>query len=224
MQGTLSAEQLANSAALIPDSSLERNDMTQRFFFGLIFTCNGYVTKWTVGAEYIGGPVPAQLQVWRKVNGTLDTYNKVQVFDLDTPSATIGDNLYEFFLPSPVPVREGDILGLFNPCLNTRGRSNPCTNDDVASWIVYYQRNAGIVNHQLSRHVTSPDSVTSITNSELEVVQGTEIPLVLPESKFLVVHSEMHFKAYLQISLSPVVVDITGMVNFSYSSTSTYPS
>ena len=158
--------------------------MTQRFFFDLVFTCNGYVTKWTVGAENIGGPVPAQLQVWRKLNGTQDTYNKVQVFDLNNPSAIVGDNLYEFLPPSPVPVKEGDFLGLFNPCRDTRGRSNPCTDDDVASWIVYYQRNTGIINHQLTDHVTSPDIVTSVSMSELEEIQDTELPLVLAESKF----------------------------------------
>ena len=161
--------------------------MTQRFFFDMVFTCDGNVTKWTVGAEYNGGPMPAQLQVWRKVDKTTDTYNKVQVFDLNSPAAATGDNLYEFLPPSPVPVKEGDILGLFNPCRDSRGRSNPCTDDDEASYIVYYQRNAGIINHQLSERVTSPDFATSVTMSELEQVQGAEVPLVLPESKFLVI-------------------------------------
>ena len=77
------------------------------------FTCDGMITKWIVGANWVSDKsLYPELQIWRssgngmyqKINGTL--------IDVETESE---ERVYEYDNFAPIPVQAGDILGVFAP-------------------------------------------------------------------------------------------------------------
>ena len=79
------------------------------------FTCDGMITKWiiTAFAQSEENERP-ELQVWRKIGN--DTYQKINGTFIEP--ATLIDNsnsIYEYDSFSPIPVKSGDILGIFIP-------------------------------------------------------------------------------------------------------------
>ena len=77
------------------------------------FTCDGMITAWIVGAEWnrINSLFP-EFQVWRKIR--CRKYKKIsgRVPELQT-SVSFRINAYSVF--PPMPVKSGDILGMFIP-------------------------------------------------------------------------------------------------------------
>ena len=77
------------------------------------FTCDGMITKWIVGADWIrGGDSYPELQIWRSSGN--DMYQKINgtFLVIDTESE---DQVYEYDDFAPIPVQVGDILGVFVP-------------------------------------------------------------------------------------------------------------
>ena len=79
------------------------------------FTCDGMITKWIITAfvqsEENHRP---ELQVWRNIGN--DVYQKINGTFIEP--ATLIDNsnsIYEYNSFSPIPVKSGDILGIFIP-------------------------------------------------------------------------------------------------------------
>ena len=86
----------------------------QRLFPDITFTCNGFITKWIVGAEQRGTAVlQSELQIWRNAGGR--NYTKTGFTLLTSPSSTPLVNVFEYNLNSPLEFHEGDILGLYQP-------------------------------------------------------------------------------------------------------------
>ena len=79
------------------------------------FTCNGFITKWIIGAlrvndsDLIPGP---ELQLWRN-NGN-DTYVKINGTFIGSEAYNYS-LIYEYTDFSPVPFKSGDVLGIFVP-------------------------------------------------------------------------------------------------------------
>ena len=83
---------------------------------GINFTCDGNIRSWIFGARWQGGSAQdaasyTELQIWRSSgNGS---YTKV-----GSTTIMIEQNRTEFYryrLSSPLPFREGDILGYYQP-------------------------------------------------------------------------------------------------------------
>ena len=111
---------------------MRRRDRQQRLFPDITFTCNGFITKWIVGAEAENDDSLPELQIWRNTGGT--SYTKAG-FSL-LLSNTISGNVAEYILSSPLEFQEGDILGVYQP---RRGDS---------ALVVYYQERDGPVNYE----------------------------------------------------------------------------
>ena len=79
------------------------------------FTCDGMITKWiiTAFAQSEENQHP-ELQVWRNIGN--DVYQKINGTFIEP--ATLIDNsnsIYEYDSFSPIPIKSGDILGIFMP-------------------------------------------------------------------------------------------------------------
>ena len=77
------------------------------------FTCDGNITKWIIGANYDENRnLYPELQIWRNTGN--ETYRKINgtFIELQTP---VSSRFYEYEDFSPIPVKSGDILGIFLP-------------------------------------------------------------------------------------------------------------
>ena len=94
------------------------------------FTCDGMITKWIIGAEFfMNRDLYPELQIWRnianrtyeKINGTMFQFG-ISPFN----------KIYELDNFPPIPVKSGDILGIFLPphqqaelCLRSEDANSP---------------------------------------------------------------------------------------------------
>ena len=77
---------------------------------GINFTCNGTVTRWTVGATWRGDHTTfTELQIWRS-SGT--QYTKVASSNIILGADDVSQ-VYE--LDIPLVFQEGDVFGYFQP-------------------------------------------------------------------------------------------------------------
>ena len=98
---------------LLPIPNIGHTSQRQQISPEMRFTCDGMITKWIVGAEFDSRDnLYPELQIWRntgdtkyeKINGTLIE------FQTSSPS-----KVYEYEDFPPIPVKSGDILGIFLP-------------------------------------------------------------------------------------------------------------
>ncbi|CAI8055764.1 hypothetical protein GBAR_LOCUS30409 [Geodia barretti] len=77
------------------------------------FTCDGNITKWIIGADHGGNDnLYPELQIWRKAGD--ETYDKISGTFIET-ATSVNTRIYEYDNFSPIPVKSGDILGIFIP-------------------------------------------------------------------------------------------------------------
>ena len=129
---------------------VRERDRQQRFFPDIHFTCNGYVTKWIVGARTgdSNDQLQPELQIWRRNNGKRNSYIKIN-FSLLTPNATSDTNVHEYYPDPPLEFQEGDILGVYTPRkFDSRLR-------------LYYQVDTGPENYEQTR--IDPPAPTAFT-------------------------------------------------------------
>ena len=77
------------------------------------FTCDGMITKWIVGAEFDNKDnLYPELQIWRNTGDT--KYEKINgtLIEIQT---SMSNKVYEYEDFPPIPVKSGDILGIFLP-------------------------------------------------------------------------------------------------------------
>ena len=94
-------------------SYLVNPDERQQISPEMRFTCDGMITKWIIGAElYMPGNLYPELQVWRNIANR--TYEKINgtLFQFGISSF---NKTYESDNFPPIPVKYGDILGIFIP-------------------------------------------------------------------------------------------------------------
>ena len=106
-----------------------------RLFPNITFTCNGFITKWIVGAgnANLSNSNNSQLQIWRR--GSSDTtYNRIASSFL-IHNETSHSNIHEVISNPPLEIQEGDILGVYQP------------NGDNNLLKLYYQENTGPLNY-----------------------------------------------------------------------------
>ena len=77
------------------------------------FTCDGNITKWIIGADYDEDVnFYPELQIWR--NAGDETYRKINGTFIELQTS-LSSRIYEYEDFSPIPVKSGDILGIFLP-------------------------------------------------------------------------------------------------------------
>ena len=75
------------------------------------FTCDGWITKWIIGARMASGSVYPEIQVWRNIS---NIYQKINGTSIVIPDMS-GSQRYEFNNFDPIAIQAGDILGVFLP-------------------------------------------------------------------------------------------------------------
>ena len=119
------------------------------------FTCDGMITKWIIVANsFTGGNNQffPELQVWRNVGN--DTYHKISGTHIFLPFVPQSTNtLFEYSSFDPIPVRAGDVLGVFTP--------------DNAYSRIYLAFEGGSNHPRLCYHQFSS---TSVTESPFDVI------------------------------------------------------
>ena len=110
---------------------MTRRDNQQRLFPDITFTCNGFITKWIVGAKRGRGTLLPELQVWR--NNGEGSFIKTKFSPL--PSNATDNNIVEYIPNPPLEFQEGDILGVYQPP------------HQHSALVVYYQDHDGPVNY-----------------------------------------------------------------------------
>ena len=136
----------------------------QRIYPGIQFTCNGAITKWTIGAfDIIFNSVP-ELQVWRLVG---ENYIKVSS-SLFRPNETNNQNIHVFYPKQALEFQSGDIFGVHTP------------NDFTSDLSLLFQRFNGPENFEFPMSAGSP-APTSIPALSLRPVVENNYPLVTLE-------------------------------------------
>ena len=80
----------------------------------MMFTCNGMITKWIIGAKWNdNGQVYPELQIWRKTGE--ESYEMMNKTEITSIESEVNTNMYEYSAFSPIPVQPGFVLGLLTP-------------------------------------------------------------------------------------------------------------
>ena len=96
--------------------TLRYTDRRQQITPDIRFMCDGMITKWIIGADWRGdGFFNPELQVWRNVGN--DTYQLINGTVIES-SQESSNRIYEYDNFSPIPVQDGDILGVWIPSTN----------------------------------------------------------------------------------------------------------
>ena len=98
-------------------SQLMEVDSRQQITPGMKFTCDGVIRKWIFGIEVQDDDesLTPEVQVWRKTGS--NTYHKISATGINIPVENRGRNkrMIEYDNFQPIPIKSGDILGLFLP-------------------------------------------------------------------------------------------------------------
>ena len=112
--GFMSVERMRHFLNLETVSFLISTSQRQQISPEMKFTCDGMITKWIIGAESVmNGNLNPELQVWR--NSENETYRKINGTLIEYPVSQSGIVFYEYNNFPPIPVKSGDILGIFIP-------------------------------------------------------------------------------------------------------------
>ena len=136
----------------------------QHLFPDIKFTCNGFITKWIIGAQIRTTGITTELpemQIWRRLGEGI--YTKVGS-SLLTNGIARNSNVIEYTPVSPVKFQVGEILGVFQPLA------------DHSNILMYYQHGTGPENHVYEGN-TALSSVSLKQESQLVY----DYPLVTAE-------------------------------------------
>ena len=157
-------------ATLQTPETLQPRYSRQRLIPDIQFTCNGAITKWTVGAGWCGNcfmesPQFPHLQIWR--NTLPDSYTLVGSTVLSATAENL-NKTYEF-IPSPaLEFQAGDVLGIFQP------------SEEDSRLFVYYERNFGPTNYFIDTRQAQQPPNTSFSTAFADGA-ATNFPLVSVE-------------------------------------------
>ena len=114
--GFISVERMRLLLNLDSISNPTLTERRQQITPDMRFTCDGMITKWIIGADWRSDSLfYPELQVWRNVGN--DTYQLINVTVIESPQES-SNRIYEYDNFSPIPVQDGDILGVWIPSTN----------------------------------------------------------------------------------------------------------
>ena len=120
MNGFFSDSELIEQTRLVNINGVASRPGQQRLFPDIRFTCNGFITKWIVGAQTrSSGDRMPELQIWRLNSSSTNSYTKANS-SLIIPNALSGSpNVHEYVPSTPLQFNTGDILGVHQPAVST---------------------------------------------------------------------------------------------------------
>ena len=133
----------------------------------ITFTCDGWITKWIIGALWNGGNMLfPELQIWR--NDGNDTYRKINgtFISVETRNASL---IYEYSNFPPIPFQAGDILGAFVP------------QGSLSKLKLRSERGHGHLNYYISTNVDTTESPYESIDLSETVSRATYHPMVSVE-------------------------------------------
>lgn len=141
------------------------SDVTQHAFSQFLvphmkFTCSGVVTRWTIGAEDVGGNDALVLQIWRPVPSATTIYQLVHSVELQAESLLTSEcNVHAKALDEAdqLSVESGDIVGV------RQGRIN----GQRATYGMYY-RSAAQTSYQFPDDGVSPRDISGVSGVSME--------------------------------------------------------
>ena len=100
---------------LFLNSDLIHTSQRQQISPDMRFTCDGMITKWIIGADNnMNGNLNPELQIlWRSSEN--ERYRNINGTLLGFPVSQSSTIFYEYNDFPPIPVKSGDILGIFIP-------------------------------------------------------------------------------------------------------------
>ena len=148
------------------------------------FTCDGNITKWIMGALWDSrNDFYPELQVWRRVNGNIPTsYHRVGNTVIAVAEENRGSIVYEYPVDPPLPVKAGDVLGIYQP---------PGSDSKLNVW---YERDTGPVTlYQTAQHPRSEEDFPEPAGGAVQ--SHSSLPLVTVEiGKYIPsLHDAYHF-------------------------------
>ena len=111
--GFMSVETMYTLVGLGEVGRLIGSNICQQITPNITFTCDGWITKWIIGALWgKNAMLFPELQIWR--NDGNNTYRKINgtFISVETRNAS---SIYEYSNFSSIPFQAGDILGAFVP-------------------------------------------------------------------------------------------------------------
>lgn len=139
----------------------------QRIIPGIRFTCNGTLTKWTIGAQrrLTQTTNHLQLQIWRQRSSPMtNIFDRIHFSDITDLNATDDLNVYEYIPNPPLQFQTNDLLGLFQP--------------HGADSQEYYQQGGGPQN---SAQLERDSAFMEFNTGDMGVTTTAELPLVTVE-------------------------------------------
>ena len=103
-------EYVLDSSSFI--STITSIDKRQQISPDMKFTCDGFITKWTILAQYGADFQYPELQIWSIDNSSV--YEKISGVSITIPIRQLS-GVYEFDNFPPIAVKSGDILGIYIP-------------------------------------------------------------------------------------------------------------
>ena len=171
LNGFLSDSELVEQTRLVNINGVVSRPRQQRLFPNIRFTCNGFITKWIVGAETLtsGSRMP-ELQIWRLNAGSTNTYTKTNSSLITSNEIPGSPNVHEFIPATPLQFNTDDILGVHQPRLGGSMSSR---------FVLYYQENTGPANYRQTTSdprssftLSSPDDEYDYPLVSVEFVTG----------------------------------------------------
>ena len=170
-RGFISQDTLFVKASILSNnrSDLTYREATQRIIPDIAFHCSGVILSYTVAAlkrrETSTRRAIPELQLWRRGSDST-TWVKVQGAGADAAQSNTGElNVYRYTPVPPLPVQEGDILGLYQPYSS-------------ASVFKIYLQGSGVTNYYRGA-VASP--LDSFRTSMAGVGSERRLPLISVE-------------------------------------------
>ena len=112
--GFMRVERMRNLLNVDPGSPPIFPDQRQQISPEMNFICDGMITKWIIGTDYIMNRyLYPEFQIWRNVRDRV--YTKIHNTSMIQFSPPPSDGTYVLDLFAPIPVRSGDILGILIP-------------------------------------------------------------------------------------------------------------
>ena len=106
----------------LSEQTLVQRSAQQLLLTRSVFTSDGFVSGWTVAAEFKDGQDSfPQLQIWRRAPDQSTVYIPVNSAELFADSES-PNQLYSGTIDPPLPFQSGDVLGMFLPS-NTSSRN-----------------------------------------------------------------------------------------------------
>ena len=165
--GFMSVETMHTLVGLGEVGRLIGYNRRQQITPSITFTCNGWITKWIIGAIWDDeNKLFPELQIWR--NDGNNTYRKINgtFISLETSNPSL---IYEYSDFSAIPFQAGDILGAFTP------RSS------LSKLILRLEDDRGHLNYYMRTNIDATESpYDSIDLSEIDG-SATYHPLVSVE-------------------------------------------